>query len=666
MDKKICIVTPDIVGPMKNGGIGTACYWLALFLASRGYKISILYSGPFAFSAVEPTKAMYRQHQIEFIPLKEASGKPLPYFGIEGPGAVSDQIYNYLKKQSFCLIHFQDWQGEGFASIQAKRLGVAFDNTKLVVGVHSPSRWSREAMHTWAPNPVPDLKLDYMEKYAIEHADAVWSPSNAMYKWLEEKGYRTPPTKRVIRNLIRTENKEESTPANYTAKDPSHLVFFGRLETRKGLELFAEAINYILDTDAEHGIKRITFLGKVGDVQNEANALYYLKQATATWPGHGITIKIINDFDAFQAIRFIKKVGAIAIMPSMLDNYPYTVLECLENEVPFLTSSMGGMPEMVSSEAIFETNRKSLVEAITARIERTTNSKSLYSSNATQKDWIDYTEELCAPAVKQVSTENSKVTVCISYFNYGKYLPQLLTSLKNNDYKDFEVVVVNDSSTDKYSIEVFEKLSEEYAPRGWRFISKEDEGVRQSRNFAVSQATTDYIIFMDPDNVAKPNMISTFMKAITAAKLDVLTCEAQGFSGDAMPDEKTPITTIFRPVGPVLELSLLENVFGDTNACVRKAAFESVGGYKKDGPTSHDDWELWALMCLSGCTLDVIPEPLFYYRNHQQNLTKRINLAALHKALLDTYFKHQESLSMESIITNLLIPLYYQRNPPKA
>lgn len=661
MDKKICIVTPDIVGPMKNGGIGTACYWLAIFLASRGYRISVLYTGPFTFSAVEATKAMYREHKVEFLPAQEVCGKALPYYGIEGPGAVSDQIYNYLKKQSFNVIHFQDWQGDGFASIQAKRLGIAFANTKLVVGIHSPSRWSREAMQVWAPNPVGDMKLDYMEKYAIEHADAVWAPSEAMFEWIESKGYRTPATRKLIRNLIRTDQTPEGAPADFKAKDPSHLVFFGRLETRKGLELFTEAISRILNSGQDHGIKRITFLGKVGDVQNGANALYYLKPIIEAWQKQGVSVKVNNDFDAFQAIRFIKKVGAIAIMPSMLDNYPYTVLECLDSEVPFLTSRMGGMPEMVSSEALFDVTCKSLVEAITTRVERTTNMKSLYSSNDTQRDWVAYTEELLEPPARPAIAENPGVTVCIAYFNYGKYLPQLLTSLKNNDYKNFEVIVVNDGSTDKYSIEVYEKMRAEYSPCGWRFLEKEDEGVRKARNFAVSQVKTEYVIFMDPDNVAKPHMISSFMKAMATAKLDIVTCEAQGFSGDAMPDEKTPLTTIFRPVGPVMELSLLENVFGDTNACVRKAAFESVGGYKTSGSTSHDDWELWALMCLNGCTLDVLPEPLFYYRNHEQNLTKRINYISLHKALLDTYFRHQKNLSLESIIQNLLIPLHYKK-----
>lgn len=662
MDKKICIVTPDIVGPMKNGGIGTACYWLALFLASRGYKVSVLYTGPFTFTAVEESKALYLKHQVEFLAMQEVCGKAPPYYGIAGPGVTSDQIYHYLKRQSYNVVHFQDWQGDGFASIQAKRLGVAFANTKLVVAIHSPSRWSREAMQLWARDAVGDLKLDYMERYAIEHADAVWAPSEAMFNWIASKGYRTAEKKRLIRYLIRTDVTPEKAPASYAAKDPSHLVFFGRLETRKGLELFTEAITYILKSGKDHGIKRITFLGKIGEAQSGVNSMYYLKPIIEDWQARGLTIKVVDDFDAFQAIRFIKKVGAIAVMPSMLDNYPYTVLECLENEIPFLTSSMGGMPEMVSPEAIFDTNRKSLVEAITTRVERTNAIRNLYSSNQTQKDWIDYTEELCAPPTQPDVAENPAVTVCIAYFNYGKFLPQLLTSLRNNDYKNFEVLVVNDGSTDPYSIEVFGKMRDEYSPRGWRFLEKADEGVRKGRNFAVSHARTEYIIFMDPDNVAKPHMISTFMKAMATAKLDVITCEAQGFNGDAMPDEKTPITTIFRPVGPVLELSILENVFGDTNACVRKAAFESIGGYKTTGETSHDDWELWASMCLNGCTLDVIPEPLFYYRNHQQNLTKRINYVSLHKALLETYFKNQKSLSMESIIQHLLIPLHYQKN----
>src|SRR5271163_957820 len=111
-------------------------------------------------------------------------------------------------------------------------------------------------MRSWPRDPVTDFKRDYMEKYAIEHADAVWSPSEALLRWLKEHEIVPKGKTRVIRYLIRLDVKEDA-PVSYRAKDPSHLAFFGRLETRKGLELFTGALNKMIDSGKAHGIKRV-------------------------------------------------------------------------------------------------------------------------------------------------------------------------------------------------------------------------------------------------------------------------------------------------------------------------------------------------------------------------------------------------------------------------
>ena len=133
-----------------------------------------------------------------------------------------------------------------------------------------------------------------------------------------------------------------------------------------------------------------------------------------------------------------------------------------------------------------------------------------------------------------------------------------------------------------------------------------------------------------------------------------------------MPNENTEISYIYRPIGPLLEMGLLENVFGDTNGCVRKSAFDAVGGCNPYGMPSHGDWDLWALLCLKGYTLDVIPEPLFHYRYHEKGYSKRSSWVINHQTVLWTYLQHADKLSMQTIIENLLVPFHYQNHPAKV
>src|SRR5271170_5588260 len=107
MAKRICIVTPDIVGPMKNGGIGTACYWLARFLAQNGYRVTALYSGPFDNGTFVEVRAKYAEYHIDFVSLEELKLKTHAYYGIEYYGARSEQVCTFLRGQSFDVIHFQ-------------------------------------------------------------------------------------------------------------------------------------------------------------------------------------------------------------------------------------------------------------------------------------------------------------------------------------------------------------------------------------------------------------------------------------------------------------------------------------------------------------------------------------------------------------------------------
>ena len=658
MSKQICIVTPDSGGSMKNGGIGTACYWLARFLAQNGYQVTVLYTGPFQEKTFHEACAKYAEDHIHFLypsELKEANYTN----DTEHHVRISTKVYNLLKGQQFDVIHFQDWQGNGFSSIQAKKMGTAFEKTKLVVGVHSPLLWEQEGMPAWSDDPIRDCKRNYMEKYAIEHADSVWAPSESMLRWLDGHHIVPKGDKRVIHYIIRLDKKDELTLSS-RAKDSSHLIFFGRLETRKGFELFTTALNKVLNSGKEHGIKRVSFLGEIGELQNGVDVHSYLNQMSANWNDKGIEWKVIPNFDASLAIRYIQKAGAIVVIPSLLDHCPYAVLECIENQIPCLASSTEGVAELLSPKVIFDPTVDSLCDAIYNRDARTQQMRGFYSNEQAKKDWLAYSEflESAEPEI-EVASGSPRVSVCVAYYNYGRYLPQLMMSLGQNDYQNFEVIVVNDGSTDPLSIQVFEQQQKEFSPRGWKFISHENQGIGATRNFAASHASGEHLIFMDADNVAAKNMISTFIKSLTKSGADALTCLKTAFKGDCYPDEKTEICYLYHPIGPILEIGMLENIFGDANAIIRKRVFDQIGGFKTDRSTSFEDWQFFALLVLKGYKLDVIPEQLFYYRHHEAGFSQVTNLVQNHKRVLSVFLAHQNKIDFKKLTHELLVPLFY-------
>src|SRR5690554_4333791 len=93
----------------------------------------------------------------------------------------------------------------------------------------------------------------------------------------------------------------------------------------------------------------------------------------------------------------------------------------------------------------------------------------------------------------------TKFSVIIPLYNKERDIQKTLDSLFNQTFQDFEAIIVNDGSTDR-SAEIVEENSDHRI----RFFTKKNEGVAKTRNFAVQQAKSDLIAFLDADDYWYP------------------------------------------------------------------------------------------------------------------------------------------------------------------
>ena len=91
-----------------------------------------------------------------------------------------------------------------------------------------------------------------------------------------------------------------------------------------------------------------------------------------------------------------------------------------------------------------------------------------------------------------------KISVIVPVYNTEKYLEKCLESIVNQTYQDFEVIIVNDGSTDN-SREIIDKYIEKY-PEKIKCINKQNGGLSSARNCGIEAATGDYIAFVDSDD----------------------------------------------------------------------------------------------------------------------------------------------------------------------
>ena len=213
-----------------------------------------------------------------------------------------------------------------------------------------------------------------------------------------------------------------------------------------------------------------------------------------------------------------------------------------------------------------------------------------------------------------ISNSKPRVSVCMAHYNDGTKLMYALNSLEQNDYENFEVIVVDDGSTDVESRAKFEVLASRYEGLGWSFISKaRNEGPGPARNFAVSLATGEYIIFMDSDNLAAHSMISDFVLGMEVSSAHCLSCGMIIFEGESEQPSGSDVKEIWIPLGAALKLGYFDNIVGDTNFCVKKSVFESLGGFSNT-LDFLEDWDFLTGLVLAGYKLEVVPKGLYYYR----------------------------------------------------
>ena len=117
---------------------------------------------------------------------------------------------------------------------------------------------------------------------------------------------------------------------------------------------------------------------------------------------------------------------------------------------------------------------------------------------------------------------STKVSVIIPVYNVEKYIRQTLDSVVNQTFKDIEIIIVDNKSTDK-TLEIIE----EYAKNDKRFvIYKNSENLKQgiARNFGVQMARGQYIFFIDGDDYMELNAIERLYEKITETDSDITIC----------------------------------------------------------------------------------------------------------------------------------------------
>jgi glycosyltransferase involved in cell wall biosynthesis len=648
----VCFVAPKFLNPFRPGGCAAPYIQLADFLRQSGHDVTLLDTAESATAGDSEAAnwiARYRQRGIRYVPLPES---PYNLYSVSNCLAVSYRVYHWLRHQGeFDVIHFPARGGVGFYAVVAKHQGLALRRTTTVVGLHGTSSWNRIADGQVLALE-QELERDFIERRSAELADMVWSPCRSMLDWAAAQGWAISGETCVrgygalgVEGFSRTDVGERHPVRE--------IVFFGRQKERKGLALFLDAIDHLCGMleSPERATLAVTVLGRPALINGD-DSLKIIRARARKWP---FRTQVFPNVNRAQALKYLMAKGRLAVIPSLYDKYPDAVLECLACSIPFLASRVGGIPEQIAAESrervCFDPQPKILADRLRLAIdEGHAPAEPACDPASNAADWIrwhqQYSRERQSHDAASTGSDRGPgptVSVCITHFNRPHYLRQALTSIAGQRQSPLEVIVVDDGSPGESVQRELDDIIREFdfAGRGWRLIRQENRYLGAARNRAASEAAGEYLLFMDDDNIAKPDEIATFAAVVSRTGADVITCLFDSFEADRDPAIPGESDRRWLFTGANFPLCALQNTFGDANALISRRAWQEIGGFTEDYGVGHEDWEMFSRLTLRGYRLEIIPESLFHYRTSP---TSMLRTSSARKNLLRSLRPHMEYL----------------------
>jgi glycosyltransferase involved in cell wall biosynthesis len=206
-----------------------------------------------------------------------------------------------------------------------------------------------------------------------------------------------------------------------------------------------------------------------------------------------------------------------------------------------------------------------------------------------------------------------KVSIVIPAYNSMKYLPDTLSSVWHQTFTDFEVLVVNDGSSDN-----IREWASQVKDSRFKLISQANQGVSAARNAGILASKAEYIAFLDADDLWTPTKLETHVLCLDKNPEVGLVCSWTAM----MNAQGQPTGRFMKPVadGSIYSKILVKNVVECPSVLVRRTCFNKVGLYNIN-IRYNEDWEMW-IRIAARYQFSVIKEPLVYYRQHPNNISK--------------------------------------------
>jgi glycosyltransferase involved in cell wall biosynthesis len=209
-----------------------------------------------------------------------------------------------------------------------------------------------------------------------------------------------------------------------------------------------------------------------------------------------------------------------------------------------------------------------------------------------------------------------RLSVVIPTYNRADLIYETIDSILAQTYRDYEVIVVDDGSTD-----LTPEVVDRYRDKGVRLIRQQNSGPGAARNNGIQSAGGELVAFVDDDDLWAPNKLERQVALFDQDPgLTWAYSDAYAFDSDTRREMYTWSQQVQLYEGWIATQLILQDFIPSPTPVVRRNVFDVVGYFSEKKKPEAEDWEMW-LRIASRYPVGLVRETLAGYRQHARRLT---------------------------------------------
>ena len=544
-------------------------------------------------------------------------------------------IFEWLKANGelFDIVQAYDADNCLYFSMLSKKLGLHFTGLAFLIICSSPRLLASDIQQTPIDSFI-DLAGIFMERQSFEMADHILAGSDCLLQWLSQQGHTSLGDKcQVLAPLVA--EKYCRVPVADETGSTRYFTVLGDLQPGPDLLFYLDSFSRLIRAADSEKIDPANV--KFRFICDRPAAKPSLRLISNLFRQAGYEWQVIQS-DLFEYLSSNQFHDSCFLVPPRQIGPGLLEISMLAQGKYFIGFKKSGLDALLDNSSV-----KGLIRAhphdvfcnmlrwLSGKAEPL---KSGHSNPARRENYDQWYRNLTCSNNQMADVEFSDllISICVAHYNRPVDLGKALDSISRQNYRNIEVIVVDDGSTLPEAIEYLRGLERMKYPFPIRVYYQPNLYLGASRNLAASHANGKYLLFMDDDNLTKPNEVELLLRVAEYADADILTCFADAFVEDGDIDKGEGGNRIVFS-GPDIASGLFRNPYGDSNCFVRKSSFDDLGGFTEDYKIGRDDQEFFSRAVLKGYRLFVVPEALYWYKINTSRMrqTQFSQYAGLHR-----------------------------------